>query len=74
MKDESSTPGGISPRVWIGGGIALLVGLFIVLNRDETQINFIFFQAQAALWMALTLAAMGGFAAGYLFSRKRHKA
>jgi uncharacterized integral membrane protein len=59
--------------VWVGAAIALVVALFIVLNRNRTEISFIFFRAEAALWVALTLAGAGGFLAGYLVSRRRFK-
>jgi uncharacterized integral membrane protein len=50
--------------------IALLVLLFIVLNRDPTRISFV---AKAPLWVALAVAAAGGFVAGFLLSRRRYK-
>lgn len=57
------------------GGIvvAALVVLFIVLNRDETEISFIVFSAETALWLALSVAAAGGFAAGFLIGRQVYR-
>jgi uncharacterized integral membrane protein len=65
--------GGLSNRAIIAIVVGVLVLLFIVLNRRETNISFIVFSAKTPLWAALTLAALGGFAAGYLMSRRHHK-
>ncbi len=64
---------GLSYRTIAGIAIALLIVLFIVLNRDETDISFIVFTAKTALWIALTLAAAGGFVAGFLIGRRRYR-
>ena len=64
---------GLSYRTIAGIAIALLIVLFIVLNRDETDISFIVFTAETALWIALTLAAAGGFVAGFLIGRRRYR-
>jgi uncharacterized integral membrane protein len=53
--------------------LALLVVLFIVLNRDETEVSFIAFSARTDLWTALALAAAGGFVAGFLLGRQRYR-
>jgi len=49
------------------------VVLFIALNRDRTSISFILFSAETMLWVALTLAAVGGFVAGFLLGRNRYR-
>jgi uncharacterized integral membrane protein len=64
---------GVSYRAIAGIAIAVLIVLFIVLNRDETDISFIVFTAETHLWIALTLAAAGGFVAGFLISRRRYR-
>lgn len=71
----ASRPGlaGLSPRTVAGIVIAILIGVFIAMNRDETEISFIAFSAQTALWIALTVAAAGGFAAGFLIGRRRYR-
>lgn len=65
--------GGLSWRTIAALALALLVVLFVVLNRDETEISFVFFSARTALWVALLLAALGGFVAGFLMGRSRYR-
>lgn len=62
---------GLSWRTIVGILLALLVVLFIALNRDETEISFVLFNTRSTLWVALTLAALGGFVAGFLIGRRR---
>jgi len=45
---------GLSHRTIGGVVIAVVVVLFIVLNRDETKISFVLFEWQTSLWVALT--------------------
>jgi uncharacterized integral membrane protein len=62
-RDRSeSRPGlaGLSPRTVAGIVIAILIVVFIALNRDETEISFVAFSAQTALWIALSIAAALG--------------
>jgi uncharacterized integral membrane protein len=65
--------GGLGYRAIGGGVVAAVVLLFIVLNRDETEISFIVFSARTALWLALSVAAAGGFVAGFLLGRQRYR-
>ena len=65
--------GSLSYRTIAGLVIAVLIVIFIALNRDETDISFIVFDAQTALWIALTVAAAGGFVAGFLIGRHRYR-
>ena len=71
---QRRTIGGLSYRTAGLIAIALLVVLFIVLNRDKTKISFLFFDRETSLWFALTLAAAGGFIAGVLVGRRRYRA
>lgn len=64
---------GLSGRAIGGIVIAVLVVVFIAINRDQTSVSFIFFTADVALWVALAIAAAGGFIAGFLIGRKRYK-
>lgn len=63
----------ISPRMMAAFLIILFVALFIVLNRDQTRVSFIFFSADVPLWVALAVAACAGSAAGFLIGRRRYK-
>ncbi len=51
--------------------IVALIVIFIALNRDETRVSFGLFTTTASLWVALTLAAVAGFPAGWLTGRRR---
>jgi uncharacterized integral membrane protein len=64
---------GLSGRAIGGIVVAVVVIIFIAINRDQTDVNFLFFSAQVALWVALTIAAIGGLIAGFLIGRKRYK-
>jgi uncharacterized integral membrane protein len=62
----------VTPRMMIAGLIVVLVVFFVILNREETPVSFIFFTARVDLWIALALAALAGFAAGFLSGRRRY--
>jgi len=65
--------GGLSGRAVGGLIVAVLVSIFIVINRDPTNVSFLFFSVTMSLWIALTIAAVGGLLAGFLIGRKRYK-
>jgi len=65
--------GGLSGRAVGGLIVAILVIIFIVINRDPTNVSFLFFSVTMSLWIALTIAAVGGLLAGFLIGRKRYK-
>ena len=71
--DQTQKKKGLSGRAIGGIIIAVVLIVFIAVNRDQTPVSFIFFTADVALWVALAIAAAGGFVAGYLISRKRYK-
>lgn len=77
MSDEpegrSSRPRGPGARTIFGFIVAALVVVFIAINRDDTEISFIFFSAQTSLWIALAVAAAGGYLAGVLSGRKWYR-
>ncbi len=73
QKRGSAGIGGVSYRTMGGVALAAVIVLFVALNRDETEISFIVFSAKTALWVALTVAAAGGFVAGFLIGRHRYR-
>ena len=72
-KREGPRRKGLSLRAVAGITVALLVALFIAVNRDETEISFIVVDRTTSLWIALTVAAAGGFLAGFLIGRHRYR-
>lgn len=60
-------------RTLAGIVLAILLVVFIVMNREETEISFIVFDSTTSLWVALALAAAGGLAAGFLLGRRRYR-
>ena len=77
MSEYGATPqkkaGGLSGRAVGGLIIAALVIVFIVINRDPANVSFLFFSVTMSLWIALTIAAVGGLVAGFLIGRKKYK-
>ena len=55
------------------GLLALYAVLFILLNVDEVQVNFVFFSARISLFVAIVLLLAIGFAGGYLTSEMRRR-
>lgn len=70
---DGRTISGVSYRTVGGLAVAVLVVVFIAMNRDDTAVSFVLFTARTALWVALGVAAAGGFLAGYLLGRKRYR-
>lgn len=64
---------GLGARTLAGIVLAILLVVFIVMNREETEISFIVFDSTTSLWVALALAAAGGLAAGFLLGRRRYR-
>ena len=65
--------GGLSGRAIGGIIVAVLVIVFIAINRDPAEVSFLFFSVTMSLWIALTIAAVGGLIAGFLIGRKKYK-
>lgn len=72
-REQKGGPGGLSYRAIGGIAVAILVVLFIALNRDDAEVSFVVFDAQTSLWLALSVAAAGGFVAGLLVGRQRYR-
>jgi uncharacterized integral membrane protein len=76
-RPRSSTEGRDIP--WSLVAFVLLAAyaiLFVLLNRDEVDISFVFFSAEISELVLILLCLGIGFAAGYLFDslRQRRKA
>jgi len=71
MSDQQANGDGISPRFWIGAVILIVVAVFIGLNRDDATVSFGFLDAETSLWVALAIAAVLGFLAGWFIGRRR---
>lgn len=51
---------GISPRIVVGGVIAVLLLIFVIQNRDSTQLDFLVFSFSAPLWLILVIMVVLG--------------
>jgi uncharacterized integral membrane protein len=59
-----------STTKWVVLAVLAVLTLFFVLqNRDEANVDFLFWDADLRLWVALLFAAALGFAAGLLVGR-----
>jgi uncharacterized integral membrane protein len=63
----------VGPRGIIGIILAIVIIIFILSNRASTRIGFITWYGQVPLWVALGLAGVGGFIAGFLLSRRHYR-
>lgn len=61
----------ISPKLVAAAVIIALLVAFWAANRDEVMVDFVAFDAQVRLWVALAVATFLGFAAGLLVARSR---
>jgi len=61
---------GASTAKWVTlAVVAVLILSFILQNRDRANVDFLFWDADIRLWLALLLAAALGFGAGLLLGR-----
>jgi len=67
--------GGDGPnvRVIVGVGIVAAVVLFALLNFQEIKIDLLVGSIRARLIVVITVSALAGFVAGFLFFRRREK-
>jgi uncharacterized integral membrane protein len=60
----------------LGGGlVAVVLAVFILSNRQEVKVNFLFVDFTLPLWITLTITALLGAAVGTLavFVRRRQR-
>ncbi|RYV51676.1 lipopolysaccharide assembly protein LapA domain-containing protein [Pengzhenrongella frigida] len=63
----------VSGRAIGGLVIAAVLLVWILSNRAEVEVSFIFTTAVVPLWFVLAIAAVLGVAAGFLVGRKRYR-
>lgn len=72
--DHSSRPNlKITPRAVVGVIVGILLIAFIVLNRQATDVSFVFFETETRLWVALLIAAVAGVLIGLALGRRRYR-
>ena len=67
---------GASTAKWVTlAVVAVLIVSFVLQNRDRANVDFLFWDADVRLWVALVLAAALGFGAGLILGRitRKHK-
>lgn len=63
----------LSGRMITGMIAAVLLVVFVLVNRDQVDVTFVVWSAVLPLWVALALAGILGAAAGFLISRRRYR-
>ena len=58
-------------KLVVFGVLAVYAVLIVLLNRDEIEVSFVFFEARISLLVLIVLCVGIGFAAGYLFDQIR---
>ncbi|GHC71771.1 hypothetical protein GCM10007079_04480 [Nocardiopsis terrae] len=69
--------GSVPPRVWVALVLVVITIVFMVQNRDSTEIQVLFFSLVAPLWATLAVAVGVGVLIGLLLrpsERRRRKA
>ncbi|MFT4200700.1 LapA family protein [Gordonia sp. (in: high G+C Gram-positive bacteria)] len=73
MSNETKSGSGIEhllKRHWFTLLVAIIAIVFIVINRTQTKINFLFAEVDTSQWLALTVAAVLGLLVGVFLGRK----
>lgn len=77
MESKGETHGfRANPRLIIGGVAAVVLLVFILSNRQQEPVQFLFLEATAPMWVTLTVTALLGAAvgAGLVYRRQRRRA
>lgn len=56
----------VNGRLLLGGVLAVVLVVFILSNRQDVAVDFIFVEVTLPLWVTLTVTALVGFAIGTL--------
>lgn len=76
--DSPKSPGaaGVSPKLVVGGVIAILALVFVFQNTDKGKVTFLFWDITAAAWIWLLILFAAGVVTGSMFPwlrrRKKH--
>lgn len=58
----------------VGGvAVALVLVVWILVNRNSVDVSFLLWSAQVPLWLALSVAGLLGATAGFLLGRRRYR-
>jgi uncharacterized integral membrane protein len=75
MSTQGTTPGAPAKaptwKLVLFGALAVYAVLIVLLNRDQIEVSFVFFEARISLLVLIILCVGIGFAAGYLFEQLR---
>ncbi len=74
--DDERTPGqyrreGPSGKLIAAGVLLVLLVIFVLQNRDRANVDFLLWDVNARVWTVIVVAAVLGFAAGWLVGRTR---
>jgi uncharacterized integral membrane protein len=64
--------GFMTPRRIAAGVLALTALIFVLQNRDDVTLQFLFFRISAALWFASLALLVTGVLIGVLWTTRRH--
>lgn len=63
----------INPKQFVGSLVAIVLVLFILSNRDEITVTFLFVEFTTSQWVVLAGTALLGAAVGALMLSRRQK-
>ncbi len=65
--------GKFDARLVLGVIVAVLIGVFIVQNREDVPLTIFFFEVSMPLWIGLLITVLLSAAVGFLLGRGRYK-
>lgn len=63
----------LTGRNIVGGGIILILLIFVFQNRNKTQLSLLFWDITTGLWFLLAVTVILAFVAGILMGRSMGK-
>lgn len=63
--------GAVPGRYWLALALAVLALIFVVQNREDAHVNFLFIDVTSPLWLALIISLAVGLVIGLLLRRRR---